>query len=55
MVRIKFTARLQTPIISPSFSLMALEDAAAISMEHRESSVEQLDASLVDEQAITST
>jgi hypothetical protein len=55
MVHIKFTARSRTPIVSPNFALMALEDAAAISTERRESSTEQPDMSLVAEEVVAST
>jgi hypothetical protein len=48
MVCIKFSARPQNPIISPRFVPMALGD------EHRESSAEQREASLTDEQVVFS-
>jgi hypothetical protein len=40
MVRIKFTAHPRTPVVLPRFASMVLEDAPAVSTEHRESSAE---------------
>jgi hypothetical protein len=39
---LKFTARPQTPVVSPRFTAMVSDD------EHRESSAEQLEASVTD-------
>jgi hypothetical protein len=55
MVRIKFTALPETPIVLPSLSPMASKGTVDVSVEHRESSTEQLDTTLADEQAIAST
>jgi hypothetical protein len=54
MVCIQFTARLRTPIVSPKFVLMTLDDAIKVSMEQRETSAEQLEGSLVGQQIVTS-
>jgi hypothetical protein len=43
MVHIKFTARPCTPIVSPKFGSMASDEALEASMEHRETSTEQLE------------
>jgi hypothetical protein len=45
MVRIKFTARPRTPIVSPKFGSMASDEVLGASMEHREISTEQLEES----------
>jgi hypothetical protein len=55
MVRIKFTARPRTPVVSPRFSPMALETTTNTSVESRESSMEQPNTSLADDQAVSST
>jgi hypothetical protein len=55
MVRIKFTARPRTPIVSPRFSPMDSETATNTSIEHRESSTEQPNTSFADGQAVSST
>jgi hypothetical protein len=55
MVRVKFTARPRTPVISPSLSPLALESAADVSIEHRGSSTKQLDTTIANEQAMAST
>jgi hypothetical protein len=47
MVRIKFTARPRTPVISPKFTLMASKDATTVSTERRETSAEKSEESLV--------
>jgi hypothetical protein len=49
MVRIKFTARLQTPAVSPRFSLMASDEAPEISAQLGETSADQPEESLVDQ------
>jgi hypothetical protein len=54
MVRVKFIAHPRTPVVSPRFSLMASETAADTSAERRESSAEQPDTSVADDQALTS-
>jgi hypothetical protein len=43
MVRTKFTARPLTPVVSPKFGLMALDEALEASAEHKETSTEQLE------------
>jgi hypothetical protein len=48
MVRIKFTARPRTPVVSPKFTPMASKDAAAVSTERRETSAEKPEEFLVD-------
>jgi hypothetical protein len=50
MVHIKFTACLQTPVVSPRFLPMASESAGYISADYMESLAEQPDTSLADEQ-----
>jgi hypothetical protein len=45
MVCIKFTACLRTPIVSPKFGLTSSDEALESSMEHRETSTEQLEES----------
>jgi hypothetical protein len=54
MVHIKFTARPQTPIVSPKFASMALEDDAEVSTEQREISAGRLEGSMAGEQVVTS-
>jgi hypothetical protein len=49
MVRIKFSSRPHASTISPSISPMASKDADIVSVEHKESSTEQLDTSLARE------
>jgi hypothetical protein len=49
MVHIKFTARPQTPVVSPRFAPRASDD------DHRESSAEKSKASVDDEQVVVST
>jgi hypothetical protein len=49
MVRIKFTTRPRTPVVSPKFASMALDNAPDVSMEQSETSSEQLEDSLVDQ------
>jgi hypothetical protein len=55
MVHIKFSARSCVPAISPSPSPMASEDVGIVSIVHKESSMKQLDAALVDEEPMAST
>jgi hypothetical protein len=55
MVRIKFSARPRTPVVSPRFSPMASEDAGDVSVGHRGSSAEQLDTSLADDHNVALT
>jgi hypothetical protein len=55
MVRIKFTARPRTLIVSPKFSLMASDETPEISAQPGETSADQLEESLVDQQVMTST
>jgi hypothetical protein len=55
MVHIKFSARFRVPLGSPSPSPMALDDVGVISAEHKESLMERLDATLVDEEPMAST
>jgi hypothetical protein len=55
MVHIKFTARPQTPIVSPKFTPMASKHAATISTERRETSAEKPEESLVGEPEVVST
>jgi hypothetical protein len=45
MVRIKFTARPRTPVVSPKFGSMASDEALEASTEHRETLTEQLEES----------
>jgi hypothetical protein len=47
MVRIKFTARPRTPVISPKFLPMASGDAPEISVEQRETSADHPEESMV--------
>jgi hypothetical protein len=49
MVRIKFTARPRTLIVSPKFSLMASDETPEISAQPGETSADQLEESLVDQ------
>jgi hypothetical protein len=55
MVHIKFTARPRSPIVSPKFGLMCLDDALKVSAEQKETSTEQLEDSLGGQQVVTST
>jgi hypothetical protein len=55
MVWIKFSSRSRAPAVSPAFSSMASEDAANVSMGHKESSTKRLDAALGEEETINST
>jgi hypothetical protein len=48
-VHIKFIAHPRTPVVSSSLLALASESTADVSMEHRESSTEQLDIAIVDE------
>jgi hypothetical protein len=52
MVRIKFCSHLRIPTASSTPSSMASEDVANVSMGHKESSMELLDATLGDEEPI---
>jgi hypothetical protein len=52
MVRIKFTARPRSPVVSASHSPMASKGVADVSTEHREFLMEQLDTSLTNEQPV---
>jgi hypothetical protein len=54
MICIKFTACPQTPVVSPKFASMALDNALKVSMEQRETSSEQPKDSLVDQRTIAS-
>jgi hypothetical protein len=49
MVHIKFTACLETPVVSPRFAPMASDD------EHKESLAEHPEASLPNEQDVVPT
>jgi hypothetical protein len=49
MVHIKFIAHPRTPAVSSSLLALASTSTADVSMEHRESSTEQLDIAIVDE------
>jgi hypothetical protein len=55
MVRIKFTARPRTLVVSPKFASMALDNAPEVSTEQRETSSEQPEDSLVDQWTTVST
>jgi hypothetical protein len=55
MVRVKFTARPRTRVVSPKFSPMASGDAPEISVEQRETSPDQPTESLVGQQMVSST
>jgi hypothetical protein len=54
MVRIKFTARPPSSIVSPKFSLMASSEELEASVEQRETSTEQLEESLGGQQMFAS-
>jgi hypothetical protein len=54
MVRIKFTARPRSPVVSPKFGLMAWDRALEDSAEQRETSTEQLEQSLWGQQMVAS-
>jgi hypothetical protein len=55
MVHIKFTTHPRTLIVSPKFGSMALEEALKASVEHKETSTEQLEESQGSQQAVIST
>jgi hypothetical protein len=48
MVRIKFTARPRTPVVSSEFESMASDEAPEISTRQRETSTEQQEEYLMD-------
>jgi hypothetical protein len=54
MVCIKFFACPRVPTVSSSPSPMASEDVGIVSTEHKESSMERLDAALVDQEPMAS-
>jgi hypothetical protein len=55
MVRIKFSSHPRVSTISPGISPMTLKDADIVSVKHKESSTERLDASLAREDPAAST
>jgi hypothetical protein len=54
MVCIEFTARSQTPVVSPKFSLMASDEAHEISAQPGENAANQAEESLVDQKVMAS-
>jgi hypothetical protein len=55
MVRIKFTAHPRTPVVSPKFGLMALDEALEASAKHKETSTKQLEESQGGQHVVVST
>jgi hypothetical protein len=55
MVRIKFTARPRTPVVSPKFAPMASNDVLEVSTKQRETSANHLEESLTGRQMVAST
>jgi hypothetical protein len=55
MVRIKFTAHPRTPVVSPKFGSMALDEALETSAKHKETSTKQLEESQGGQQVVVST
>jgi hypothetical protein len=54
MVRVKFTARMRTPTVSPKFGSVASDEAFEASTEHREISTKQLEEFQGGQQVVVS-